>query len=251
MKVNQVYFEDCLEGMKNIPDGAVDMVLTDLPYGVLKSGRNAHTKWDVVIPPEKLWEHWKRICKPNAPIVLTATQPFATDLINSNRSWFRYELIWAKSRASGFLNARKMPSRAHENVLIFYDKPPVYNPQKYLLGKGYKKRTLAKKVSNSKAFKINMRDDYRYVDDGSRFPDTLLEFTSVSRKGMHPTEKPVELFRWLIKAYTEPGALVLDCCMGSGTTAVAAILEGRNYIGYEMEKRYFEMTQKRIFAAQK
>lgn len=246
MEINRIYFEDCLEGMKRIPDGSIDMVLTDLPYGILKHKGNAHTSWDVQIPADKLWEQWLRIIKPETPVILTATQPFATDLINAKRDLFRYELIWCKSRASGFLNARKMPNKAHENILIFYQKASFYMPQKYMVPDVFRRRTFNKTNASGKTFKVNQRADYVYKDDGTRFPDTLLEFQSTFRKDMHPTEKPLELFRFLIRSYSRPGDLVFDCCMGSGTTAVAAKIEGRNFIGFETERRYFEMANQRI-----
>jgi site-specific DNA-methyltransferase (adenine-specific) len=248
MELNKVHNQDCIVGMQEIPDRFIDLILCDLPYGVLKHKSNPNTYWDVIIPPEKLWEQYRRILKPRGAVILTAIQPFATDLINSNRAWFRYELIWCKSRASGFLNAKKRPSSAHENILVFYQNSPEYHPQKYSVPERFIERSRAKRnsICNSKAFKIRENEDYSYVDDGSRYPDTLLEFQSVSRKGMHPTEKPVDLFAWLIRSFTKQGDVVLDNCMGSGTTAIAAILEGRNFIGFEKDYGYFSMCERRI-----
>lgn len=245
MQTNQIYHADCMVGMSQIADSSIDLILCDLPYGVLKTKGNPHTAWDIPLPLPELWAHYKRIAKPNAAIILTATQPFATALINSNPKSFKYELIWCKSRASGFLNARKMPNRSHENVLVFYDQPPAYTPKKYLLKEVFKKRFIAK-VKSGKTFNVNQREDYLYVDDGYRFPDTLLEFDSPFRPDMHPTEKPIDLFRWLISTYSKPGDLVLDNCMGSGTTAIAAVLEGRNFIGFEMDEKYVRMAQERL-----
>lgn len=246
--INKIFNEDCLIGMKRIPDGSVDMILCDLPYGVLKSKNNPHTKWDTVIPFDLLWEQYERIIKPNGAIALTAVQPFATDLINSNRKLFKDELIWCKSRASGFLNARKRPNKSHENVLIFYKKQPTYTPQKYKIEEQFIRRMRNKTRSNntSKAFNIRQNPAYKYVDDGTRFPDSLLEFKSVYRKGMHPTEKPIELFAWLIRSYSRSDDVILDNCMGSGTTALACIAEGRNYIGFEQNEEYFCMALERI-----
>lgn len=246
MQINKVFNIDCLEGMKSIPDKSIDMILCDLPYGVLKHKGNPNTQWDVVIPFAPLWEQYKRVAKDNAAIVLTAVQPFATDLINSNRAWFKYELIWSKTRASGFLNAKKMPNKAHENVLVFYNQLPTYHPQKYVAFDGFVRRSTAKRKANSKAFKINHKEDYHYEDDGTRYPDSVLEFKSVSRLGMHPTEKPIELFAWLIRSYSNPGDLVMDNCMGSGTTALACIAEGRNFVGFERDLKYFQMTNERV-----
>lgn len=246
--MNKVFNMNCLEGMNMLADKSVDMILCDLPYGVLKHKGNPNTQWDVVIPFAPLWEQYKRVAKDNAAILLTAAQPFATDLINSNRAWFKYELIWSKTRASGFLNAKKMPNKAHENVLVFYNQLPTYHPQKYEAFEGFVRRSAAKRKANSKAFKINHKEDYSYEDDGTRFPDSVLEFKSVSRPGMHPTEKPIELFAWLVRSYSNPGDLVLDNCMGSGTTALACIIEGRNFVGFEMDQNYFRMTTDRIEA---
>lgn len=241
---------DCLEGMRLLPDDSVDMILCDLPYGVLDT-KNKHTAWDSVIPFDELWKEYERIAKPSAAIVLTAVQPFTTDLINSNRKLFRYELVWAKTRASGFLNAKKKPISAHENILVFYKSPPIYSPQKYQLNKTMQKRKAAKRKHNkqqsqSKTFNVKTRSDYEYVDDGSRYPDSVLEFGSAYRKGMHPTEKPVDLFAWLIRSFTKENDVVLDNCLGSGTTALAAILEKRQFIAFEQNKEYFEMSVRRI-----
>lgn len=237
--------------MRLIPDKSVHLVLCDLPYGVLDT---EETSWDVKLPLPALWREYRRILKPRGAVVLTATQPFATELINSNPSWFRYDLVWVKTRASGFLNARKRPSSSHELVLVFYDQLPTYNPIKYEAPEGVRRKKFAKRKGNyqgSKAFKINgtARFSYQYTDNGTRYPDTVLEFGSVYREGMHPTEKPVELFEWLIRTYTDPGALVVDNCAGSGTTAVAAILSGRNFICFEQEARYVAMARQRIAEA--
>lgn len=255
LTINTVHHMDCMKGMSYIPNETVDMILCDLPYGMLKTD---HTTWDKRLDFEHLWKHYQRITKPNAAIVLTCVHPFTNALINSIPKGYKYrELIWYKSRGSGFLNAKKRHINQHENILVVYKETPIYNPQKYQLYKTFRVKAKAKIRSNSKkskAFKIagKAAKNYVYKDDGSRYPDTVLEFASVlpvksaSRKGMHPTEKPIDLFAYLIRCYTNQGALILDNCLGSGTTAVAAFLERRNFIAFEMESRYVEMANERI-----
>lgn len=222
--------------MKRIPDGSVDMILADLPYQMTDN------KWDTIIPFPEMWGQFERVIKPNGAIVLTAQQPFTTDLINSNRKLFKYSLVWSKAQVSGFLNARKMPLREHEDVLVFYGKQPTYNPQMW------KGRMIKKGMGGitSNYGKQKKKEPY-YSDE--YFPKSILEIPLQRFKGGHPTQKPVALFAYLIRTYTNPGETVLDCCIGSGTTAVAAIQEGRNFIGFEKEEKYFHMAQKRIAEA--
>lgn len=259
LELNTVYNMDRMEGMSHIPEQSIDMILCDLPYGMLKT---EHTKWDVRLPFEELWQHYMRITKPNAAIVLTCTHPFTNALVNSIPKGYKYrELIWYKSNGSGFLNAKKMHIKQHENVLVIYKKTPTYNPQKYKIDEKFVQKGKAKRKSNqkSKAFKIRGKasENYVYKDDGTRYPDTVLEFEtvlpfkSVHRKGMHPTEKPVNLFAYLVRTFTNEGAVVLDNCMGSGTTAEACLLEDRKFIGFELESRYYDMTIDRIKASLK
>lgn len=255
MKLNQIYNTDCLTGMQSIPEGTIDMILCDLPYGMLKT---KHTKWDQRLDMEQLWEQYQRITKENSAIVLTCVHPFTNALINSIPKGYKYrEIIWYKSKGSGFLNAKKRHVNQHENILVIYKKAPIYNPQKYQLNYTFKKKGKAKMKGNSKsskAFSIvgKAAENYFYTDDGSRYPDSVLEFSSVLpvsstfRKGMHPTEKPIDLFAYLIRCYTNQEAVILDNCMGSGTTALAAMLEGRNFIGYELEQAYYDMAMERI-----
>ena len=243
IELDTIYNEDCLEGMKRIPDGSVDMVLCDLPYGTTANA------WDVRIPFGPLWEHYKRVCKHNAAILLFAQMPFGSDLIQSNRKMFRYEWVWEKSVGMGFFNVNRMPLRCHENVLVFYRKLPTYNPQK---GKGepYTKRT------NAKARVYSNAERTPTVNDGSRYPRDVLKFTSegslagaVGKNLLHPTQKPVALCEYLVKTYTNEGETVLDNCMGSGTTAIACINANRRFIGFETDKGYFEASQERIAQA--
>ncbi|WP_052594178.1 site-specific DNA-methyltransferase [Aureispira sp. CCB-QB1] len=256
---NQILNMDCLEGMAQIPEGSIDMISADLPYGMLKT---RHTTWDIKIPFLPLWEQYKRVLKLNGVIVLTGVHPFTNEIINSIPKGYKYrELIWYKSSGSGFLNAKKMHVKQHENVLVIYKKTPYYDPQKYPIEERFVSKGKSKKKNNAKnckAFAIRGKasENYVYKDDGTRYPDTVLEFgesvlpiKSVHRKGMHPTEKPVDLVAYLIRSFTQKGETVLDNCMGSGTTAVAAILEERNFIGFEMDVDYYNMAMQRIVEA--
>lgn len=230
--LNQIFNEDCLEGMKRIPDGSVDMILCDLPYGTTQNS------WDSIIPLSPLWSHYTRICK--GAIILTAQTPFDKVLACSNINLLKYEWIWEKEAGTGFLNAKKSPLKNHENVLVFYSKQPTYNPQMRTGFKPYK-------CSQGKTKSQNYGTQTGAITEsnGERYPLTVLKFQR-DRDKIHPTQKPVALFEYLIKTYTNPGEVVLDNCMGSGTTAIACINTGRNYIGFEMDKTYYEAAQKRI-----
>ena len=239
IELNKIYNEDCLEGMKNIEDSSIDMILCDLPYGV-----TARNKWDTIIPFEPLWEQYSRIIKDNGAIVLTSQQPFSTKLINSNMKLFKYELIWKKiSGKTGHLNAKRMPLREHESILVFYKKQPAYNPQMV----GDEERTV-RRGKNSKE-QMNY-GDFGHVKESKykgHYPSSILEFKIVSStKRLHETEKPLSLFEYLINTYTNENETVLDNCMGSGTTAVACIKTNRNYIGFELDSTYYEVAKNRI-----
>lgn len=234
MELNKIYQMDCIEGMKQIPDGSVDMILCDLPYGTTRN------KWDTIIPLDAMWEQYKRITKENAAIVLTAAQPFTSALVMSNLKNFKYDLVWEKSQATGFLNAKRMPLRKHESILIFYRKPPKYNPQ-FTKGKPYiAKSNASKNKGNYGEFKDNLT-----VNDGKRYPVSVLPFKN-GGKVDHPTQKPLDLFEYFIKTYTNQGETVLDNCMGSGTTAVACMRNDRNFIGFEIEPEYIQIANDRI-----
>lgn len=261
---NAIYNVDCLEAFPFVGDGTVDMVLCDLPYGILDK-KNEHTKWDIKIPFEPLWAHYTRILKKNGAIVLTCTHPFTKELVNSIPKGFKYyEWIWYKSSGTSFLNAKKHPIKQHENVIVVYREQPTYNPQKYKIDEKFINKRIAKSKGNSghhHTIRGKAAETYQYIDTGDRYPDTIIEindvhdgesvlpFRSTWRKGMHPTEKPVDLFTYLIRTYTNQGELVLDNCIGSGTTAVAAILESRNFIGFEKEQTYYEDALQRIQSA--
>jgi DNA modification methylase len=237
LKLNTIYNEDCLLGMKRIPDGSVDMILCDLPYGTTRC------KWDSVIPFEPLWEQYKRVAKKNAAIVLTASQPFTSALVVSNSQMFKYDWTWRKPKGTGHLNAKKQPLRDKEDVLVFYREQCTYNPQ-FSEGQAYSgmKRIGKKQQTSSYGTYQSVRED----NDGKRYPKQILEFPVVERGTIHPTQKPVALFEYLIRTYTNKCEMVLDNCMGSGTTAIACLNTGRKYIGFEKDKTYFDTAQKRI-----
>ena len=227
---------DCLELMKGIPDGSVDMILTDLPYGITDCA------FDVRIPFEPMWEQFKRVTKRNAAIALFSQLPFACDLINANRKMFRYEWIWEKRVAVGFYNANKMPLRAHENILVFYQTLPTYNPQ-FTQGKPYyRNHSTIRQAVYTKTPRTPTDNN------GARYPRDVQKFATAygKRRLYHPNEKPVDLLEYLIKTYTNEGETVLDATMGSGSTGVACMNTGRRFIGYEKEENFFEIAQRRI-----
>lgn len=230
---------DCLELMKEIGSGTVDMILCDLPYGT------TCCSWDAVIPFEQLWEQYERVIKENGAIVLFAAQPFAAVLATSNLKLFRYEIIWEKPSATGFLNAKKQPLRAHENILVFYKSQPTYNPQKTF---GHERKTANRKDIGSEHYgkQVNIKS----YDSTERYPRSVQVFSSDKQKqAFHPTQKPVALCEYLIRTYTNEGDTVLDNCIGSGTTGVACVNTGRAFIGIEQEQKYFEIAQERIAQA--
>jgi len=224
---------DCMEIMPAIRPGIFDLILCDLPYGI------TDLEWDKRIPMEPLWREYWRLLKPNGTVVLTAQQPFATDLIQAARKLFRYELIWEKNCALGFLNAKKMPLRAHENILVFYRVLPVYNPQ-MVPGTPYRRRYGARKGG---IYRPTSGGETR--NDGFRYPRSVLRFAN-GRKTAHPTEKPLELFEWVVKTYTNSRGLVLDNCLGSGTTAAACEKSGRRWLGIERNEDYCRMAVERL-----
>ena len=228
---------DCLEEMKNIPDKSIDMILCDLPYGTTQN------KWDSIIPLEPLWEQYKRIIKDNGAIVLFAQTPFDKVLGASNLKMLKYEWIWNKISPTGHLNAKRMPMKKTENILVFYKKLPTYNPQGLEYCPRIKKRS-SKSVGSSNYGKHNDENFSEYKG----YPTNLLEFMRES--GFHPTQKPVPLLEYLIKTYTNEGEIILDNTMGSGSTGVACINTNRKFIGIELEEKYFNMAKNRIEEAQ-
>lgn len=226
---------DCLERMNEIPDGSVDMVLTDPPYGTTAC------KWDSIIPLEPMWEQLKRVIKPNGAIVMTSSQPFSSALVMSNPKLFKYEWVWHKNRATGALNANRMPLKDHEQVLVFSGKK--YQPQKT---KGHKPVNNFYTRSHGSCY----GSDRGKSGGGSteRYPRTVQRFDC--ERGHHPTQKPVPLMEYLIKTYTNEGETVLDFTMGSGTTGVACVNTGRSFIGIELDPDYFAIAEKRIQEAE-
>ena len=227
---------DCLEKMKDIPDKSIDMILCDLPYGTTAC------KWDTIIPFEPLWEQYKRIIKDNGAIVLTASQPFTSALVMSNIKMFKYCWVWNKAKAANYVNAKKQPLKIHEDIAVFC-KGNNYNPQK-TIGKFRKKGgyTVNREVAVAQNPTVSFNDTY--------YPKSILNFSVAGNKDstLHPTQKPVSLFEYLIKTYTNEGDLVLDNCRGSGTTGVACVNLNRDFIGIEKDENYFKIAEQRINA---
>ena len=231
---------DCLDLMPLLPDNSVDLILCDLPYGTTAC------KWDSIIPFEPLWEQYHRIAKPDAAIVLHAAQPFTSALIMSQPGLFKYEWIWEKGHATGHLNAKKQPLRAHESVVVFYRGQPTYNPQ---MTHGHERKTATKRGDKTEVYGEQSFEAIAY-DSTSRYPRTVQRIASDKQKiALHPTQKPASLAEYLIRTYTYEGDVVLDNCMGSGTTGVACVNTGRNFIGMEMDAGYFEIAKNRINGA--
>ena len=226
---------DCLDLLPTIADDSVDMLLVDLPYGTTAC------KWDSIIPLDKLWEQYNRVCKKNAAMVFTAAQPFTTILAASNIQNLKYEWIWEKPQGTNPMNAKVMPLKSHENILVFYRKKPIYNPQMW-----YSTPYSGFKSDTAKIGEVYGQAQSKHRDnpEGSRYPKTVLKFKQ--EKGLHPTQKPVELMEYLIKTYTNPGNTVLDNTMGSGSTGVAAVQCGRKFIGIEMDSEYYKLAKQRI-----
>lgn len=232
LDLNTIHHMDGLDGMKLLPDKSVDMILCDLPYGVTQN------KWDVVIPFDELWAQYTRVIKDRGAIVLTATKPFSSLLITSNSKMFRYDIIWRKNKSTGFLNANRMPLRQHEEILVFYKKLPTYNPQKT---NGHKKVNSFTKHTDDGTSYGKTKVGLKGGGQTDRHPTSVLDIKVMNNddpQKFHPTQKPVELFEWLIKTYTSEGDIVLDNCMGSGTTAIACLLNNRRFVGFEIEHVY-------------
>ncbi|ALM64228.1 DNA methylase [Lactococcus phage 936 group phage Phi91127] len=265
IELNKIYNEECLEGMKKIPDGSVDMILCDLPYGTTAC------TWDEIIPFKPLWEQYERVIKDNGAIVLTASQPFTSKLVMSNIKWFKHEWIWEKQRASNFMRANHEPLKYHENILVFSKGLLNFNPQRYKVleideimtmtkkemevmmkskhydrfGRVDKRKTVRGPNENKKYLGSEIKR-VRNADDGFRNPKSVLKINNKLHGNIHPTQKPVPLFEYLIRTYTNKGDTVLDNCMGSGTTAIACLNTERNFIGFELNEEYYNMSLKRI-----
>ena len=240
MEIDRIYNGDCLELMKEIPDKSVDCIICDLPYGTTAC------KWDSIIDFNELWFHYKRIIKDKGNILLFASGVFVFKLYDSQPSLYRYDLVWQKSRCGSPLTAKYMPLKMHEHILVFGQSASVYNPQMTYGGKPYKKD-----YEHAYGIKNNHKYGIKGVhtdNKGSRHPISILKFAQKWRRQdqVHPTQKPVELIQWLIRTYSNEGDLILDNCIGSGTTAVAAIKEKRHFIGMELNKEYYDIACKRV-----
>lgn len=241
--IDMIFNENCLTGMNRIPDKSVNLILCDLPYGTIKQ------PWDNVLDWDELWSQYKRIITDDGVIVLFGSQPFTTDLIQSNRDGFRYELIWDKQSAGNFIHAKRMPLKKHENICVFYSGTPKYNPVMQVVEHDKVRPVTKKRNKNSVTGTVSLVSET--YDNKVRYPSSVLTYSSRSgelnsKYRLHPTQKPVELCEYIIQLYTDMGDIVLDNCMGSGTTAVAAIKQKRHFVGFELDTPYFEIAQKRI-----
>ena len=234
-----LYIGDCLEMMKDISSGSVDLILTDPPYGI------TNCIWDTIIPFDPMWEQMKRIIKPNGAICLFGCEPFSSALRMSNIKNFKYDWYWQKTTPTGFLNAKKQPLRNIETISVFYSKQPIYNPQKT---HGHKRKvSLAKHKQNCKKAEEYNDYDLASYDSTERYPTQILRFkTDRQKSALHPTQKPVDLLEYLIRTYTNEGETVLDFAMGSGSTGVACVNTNRNFIGIELDEGYFQIAKQRI-----
>lgn len=254
LEINKIHLGDCLELMKNIPNGSVDMILCDLPYGTTRC------KWDIIIPFEPLWELYNKIIKPSGAIVLTAKQPFTSKLVCSKIDWLRESLVWIKHKPTNFANGKYMHLNYTEDILVFGKGKTTYNPQVQQrkservkqMQKGNSKNWRSKpKAENEVAFSTDYEPrSWTVYGADTKLPMNYIELPSVAsnskEKQDHPTQKTVSLFEYLIKTYTNEGETVLDNCIGSGTTAIACINTGRNFIGIEKEQKYFDIATKRV-----
>jgi DNA modification methylase len=239
---NKIFNEDCIsenlnEGMNRIPDKSIDMILCDLPYGTTQC------KWDTIIPFNKLWEQYERIIKDNGAIVLFGSQPFTSCLITSNLKLFKYCWVWDKVRGVGHLNAKKRPMMSTEDICVFYKNPCAYNPQ-------MREREKPRKSKNRATQEVYGKTQEVFEGEilDKKYPINLITFSKSAQKDfrLHPTQKPVELLEYLIKTYTKEGELVLDNCMGSGSTAIACLNTNRSYVGFELDNTYYNKSLERI-----
>ena len=263
----QLYLGNCLVEMKNIAEDSIDLILCDLPYGttdrsgVDKKGNNRILGWDTVIPLDELWQQYRRVLKPTGTVVLTADQPFTSQLVISNLGWFKYEWIWKKKKTTGFLHANARPMKETEDILIFSplgasgcskkaNKNMTYNPQG-LIEKNIKKKNSANRLGKFLHQPEHMGKNNKllheteYEQKYTNYPSEIIEF-GLDKGSVHPTQKPVALMEYLIKTYSNEGETVLDNCMGSGTTGVACIITNRKFIGIEMDENYYKIAEDRI-----
>ena len=250
---NNIYNVDCLEGMRYIADASIDMIFSDLPYGMTKG------KWDVIIPPAPLWEQYERIIKPNGAILLFGQDKFTAKMMLSNEKLHRYNIIWKKVHTGGFLNANRMPLREHEDIMVFYKQQPTYNPQKWIGKPSHSKGSASGKMASELPSNRVYGDFVVMPGAGTeKFPTSVWEFNRIApSKALHSTEKPISLCRYAIRTYTNPGDTVFDSCCGAGSIPIAALMEGRKYIGMDngvcdrAKSKYFglpwaEVTRQRL-----
>ena len=250
IELDKIYNMDCLEGMSMIADGTVDAVICDLPYSVLHKD-NPNVQWDRIIPMEPLWAQYKRVIKDNGAILLFCQGMFTAQLMMSQPKLWRYNLIWYKCRTTGFLNANYMPLRCHEDIAVFYKMKPVYNPQMTIGEPSHPHGSGNHKQTNNCYGNFKDNDEYikkvKPIRPGEKFPTSIIRIKKEHDKTVfHPTQKPLDLLRYLVLTYTNPGDVILDNACGSCTTCLAAALEHRHYIGFETNKEYFDKAVKRI-----
>lgn len=233
----EIYNEDCLIKMKSIASKSIDMILCDLPYGMTKN------KWDKKIPLDILWNDYSRIIKDNGAIILFGSQPFTSELVMSNKKMFRYSLVWEKNKFSDFLNANRKPMKIHEDIVVFYKKSPTYNPQ-YTYSTPYSRHNTQDAVDKQTNYGKHSMNKIINTD-GRRLPTTVLKFNRIERPE-HPTQKPIELLEWLIKTYSKENDIILDNCMGVGSTGVACFNTNRKFIGIELDKIYYDIAHKKL-----
>lgn len=248
MELNKIYNEDCIIGMQRIPDKSIDLIVTDLPYAVLNRN-NPNAQWDNIIPFDKMWEQYERVIKDNGAICLFAQGMFTAQLMMSNPKLWRYNLIWDKvNRPTGFLNAKRQPMRIHEDICVFYKKQPTYNPQFTYGDVCHKRGKAGNSIGGGRNGCYGNFKQTEAIITNEKYPTSIIKMEKEfeHNKHYHPTQKSVNLISWLIKTYSNEGDLVLDSCMGSGTTAVACLRANRQFIGFELTKEYYDIAVERV-----
>ena len=237
---NNIYLGDCLDILPSVPDGSVDMILQDPPYNTTA----CKWEWDIMTKIDEFWKQWKRIIKPNGAIVMTASQPFTSKLVMSNLKMFKYEWVWEKTKYTNFYFVKKQPAKLHENIMVFYNKQPTYNP---IMQEGKSYIDIRTKIKRHSDIVLKSLDRIpKVINKGIRYPSSIQKFMNPNNNNLHPTQKPVTLFEYLIRTYTNEGDTVYDGFAGSFTTAIACIKTNRRYICIEKRPDYFALGEKRI-----